>query len=182
MVVLSLLSTVMLPPLPLRVAFAFTTAPCATVTVFATGAPASDGPAAARASVVPSATVPPPLRPETSIFAVDATVTPPSASACTLPPVTPRALTSPCTTSDPPMPLSTMLPPLPRPPSVEILPPAVTRLVTIPSAAAAVSMIEPPCARIVPVLVTRAGTVWPLAPTGTCLTWPVTSIASSPSP
>ncbi len=182
MLVLALLSRVMVPPLPLRVAFAFTTAPGATVTVRAIGAVARDGPAAARASVVPSATVPPPLRPETSIFAAAATVTPPSASACTPPPVEPRALRSPCTTSDPPTPFSTMLPPGPLPPLVEIFPPAVTRLVTMPSAAAAVSVIVPPWARIVPVLVTSAVTFWPSAPTGTCLTWPVTSIASSPSP
>ena len=182
MTVLLLLSTVMVPPLPLRVAFACTTAPRATVTEAALGALVSDGPAAARASVVPSATVPPRLLPETSILAVEATVTPPSASACTAPPVAPVAVMSPSITSDPPMPPSTMVPPRPRPPSAEIVPPAVTRLVTIPSAAAAVSVTEPPCARMVPVLVTSAVTFRPSAPTGTCVTWPVTSIASSPSP
>ena len=52
----------------------------------------------------------------------------------------------------------------------------------MPSAAAAVSVIEPPCARMVPVLVTSAGAVLPSGPTGTCRTWPLTSIASSPSP
>ena len=180
--VLLLLSTVMVPPLPLRVAFAFTTAPGATVTEAALGALVSDGPAAARASVVPSATVPPPLRPETVIFAVGAKVTPPSASACTAPPVAPVALTAPSITSEPPMPPSTMLPPLPAPPLAEMVPPAVTRLLTMPSAAEAVRVIEPPCARMVPVLVTSAVTFLPSAPTGTCLTWPVTSIASSPSP
>ena len=176
-----------MPPLPLRVALAETFAPAETVTVLAVWVGTTAGPPEARASVVPSATVPPPARPETFSRAVGPSATVSVASTCTAPPLVPAArpaaLTSPSIVTEPPTPWSTMVPL--RPDAVvlaEILPPASIRVLTIPSTALAVSTTLPPSTRIVPVLVTSADTVFPSGPTGAWVTCLVTSIDIIPSP
>ena len=185
MLVCSVLNTVTVPPSPVVVARASTFAPLAMLTLFAVGA-TTDVPPVARASVVPTATVPPPAAPEAFTSAVGASDTDPVALISTAPPfvpaVTPAAATSPPIVSDPPTPRSTTVPVRLPTLSAAILPPASTSAPTIPSTAAAVSSTVPPSARITPLFVTSALTCCPSAPIGACPTCLVTSIDNSPSP
>ena len=174
-------STVTRPPLPFSVAFAAIVAPAATVTFAAVCVEVTPGPPAARSSVVPIATMPPPAWPEASIRAPEATVTLPVALTSMSPPVVPGALpvasSWPSTVIPPPTPFSVTVPTWPPTLFAWILPPACTRFCTMPSAARAVSCTVPPSATITPLLVTSA-----IAPFGACVTWPVTSSDSMPSP
>ena len=162
-------------------ALALIVAPAATVTFAAVCVGVTLGPPAARFSVVPSATVPPPAWPDALIFAVEATVTLAVLLTTTLPPVVPGAVpivsSWPSTVIDPPTAFSVTVPL--RLPTLFawILPPAFTSVCTSPSAAVAVNRTVPPSATISPLLVTSA-----IAPFGACTTCPVTSIDSMPSP
>ena len=153
-------STVTCPPLPLLVALAAIVAPCCTVTLAAVWAEVTPGPPAARFSVVPIATTPPPAWPEALIFAVETTTTLPVALTPMLPPLVPGAVPSasncPTTVTEPPTAFSVTVPVWPATLFAWILPPAFTRFCTRPSAAVAVSRIVPPSATISPVLVTSA--------------------------
>ena len=180
--VLPVLSTVTLPPAPLPVASALMLAPAAICAVVAVRSPFTVWPPLARASVVPNATVPPCVCPDTSMDAPLAMVTALLATACTCPPVCPVAATAPSMLIEPPMASNTSVPPCPAALLASICPPAVTSVCNSPSAAAALSCTVPPLARMVPLLVTSAATGLPSGPLGTCITCPVTSMASSPSP
>ena len=179
-------SIVTLPPLPLTWALAVILAPASIAAVFAVRLDVAPTPPLARASVVPSATVPPPALPDALTRAPAATVTALVAFASISPPVVPSARplaeTLPLTRTEPPMPLSTIVPVLVPTLLAEILPPADTRLSTIPSTACAVRITVPPSAMIVPLLVTRAETGLPSGPAETCCTCLVTLIDSMPSP
>ena len=179
-------NTVTRPPSPLAVALAAMLAPWAICTVCAVSADAVPGPPAARASVVPIATVPPPAGPAALTRARFVSVTPWLASTCTWPPTLPGAVpsaaTTPLSTIEPPSPPSTTVPVCDPTLSETILPPACTRFCTSPSASRAVSWTVPPSARITPVLVTSAVTGLPPGPVGACVTALLTSSASSPSP
>ena len=183
------LSSAMVPPCPALPASALIVAPFATVTADAAGA-VTALPPAARANVVPSAMVPPPALPDAVILAPLATATLPVPVISILPPVVPGFLpcaeTVPVTATPPPVALIATLPVCAPADVTAVLalmtPPAVTRLVMMPSAAAAVSWMVPPWAMMVPVLVTNAATGLPSAPTGAVVTWRVTSMDISPSP
>ncbi len=185
-VVVPLLSATTLPPSPVALALARTLAPASTVTVCAVIVGVTPVPPLARARVVPSATVPPPASPETETRPPDATFTARVAASSTSPPfvpgAAPRAPTSPSTVIEPPMPAIRSVPVWSPTELACSLPPAETRVCTIPSAARAVSVILPPSATIVPELVTSAVTFFPSGPMGACVTWPVTSIDTSLSP
>ena len=182
------LSTATVPPRPLPRPSAATTAPCSIDTRRAVpaGVPgdapppsAATRPAAARPSVVPSATVPPEICPLALTRAPWATVTVSLAVTAIEPPISPRppsASTRPSIRTDPPTPATAIRPV--RPPTLLawIRPPACTRSCTIPSAARAVISTEPPSAKTVPLFVTSA------AVPPACLTDLVTSIETNPSP
>ncbi len=179
--VLSVDSTVIWPPLPERSASAATDAPGAMLTSWAAGAGVPTPPRA-RASVVPIATVPPPPRPEALIRLPAVRLTSPVACTATWPPrlrrsPMPRADMAPETIAAPPSASISTVPPRRPLLSAEITPPAVTRLVTMPSTAAVDSVMRPPSAAITPSLVTSAAC--PRAPWIVCR---LTSIDSSPSP
>ena len=193
MLVDCVLSVVTIPPLPPPVPLAETVAPASTTTRravragMATDPPlpsAACRPACARASVVPSATVPPgpplavttaPSATRTVSVALTATV-PPAA------PAAPSAPTRPSTRTEPPTPAMSIRPARPATVFARIVPPARTKSCTIPSAARAVICTDPPSAITVPVFVTSAVTALPSRPNGACVTARVTSIDTSPSP
>ena len=179
------LSTVTRPPWPAPVASADTRAPVATSV--RAEVPVGAGPLpVARASVVPSATVPPPAWPLAEMRAVGATTVARLPATVTVPPMVPAtrpaAATCPSMTTEPPVPVISIRPAWPPAVSAWTLPPARTRFCTTPSAARAVSTMVPPSAAIVPVLVTSAVTILPSGPTGAWRTCFVTSMETSPSP
>ena len=174
-------STTIRPPLPNSDPSAATLAPLWTTTAFAVRAGVTNAPPAARASVVPTATVPPPARPEAITTDPDFNVTVSLASSSIAPPLVPGARPTaeswPSISIEPPMPLIEIDPVLSPTVFAEIFPPAEIRVCTIPSAARAVSCTVPPAARMIPVLVTNA-----VVPSGACVTCPVTFTDSNPSP
>ena len=180
------LSTVIRPPSPIADALAEIFAPASIVVLAAVRFVPTDASPLARASVVPTATRPPPSWPETSIRAPAAIVTASVALTSTCPPLVPAAMPatemSPATRTSPPRPRTTTVPACSPTLSARILPPAETRVCTMPSTALAVSNTLPPSATMVPVLVTSATTGLPSEPAGASRTCPVTSIDSSPSP
>ena len=179
------LSTVTRPPSPLAVPSAEIRAPAAIIVRAEVPAGADPVPRA-RASVVPTATVPPPAWPFAVTRAAGAMLVVSLPATTTLPPVVPgarpSAATRPSITTEPPVPVISICPA--RAPTVlaRTLPPACTSVFTTPSAARAVNCTVPPSAAMVPVLVTSAVTVLPSAPTGACVTCLVMSMDTSPSP
>ncbi len=106
--------TVTRPPSPFPRALAAIVAPACTVTLAAVRFAVTPGPPAARFNVVPIATRPPPVWPEASIRAPDATVTLPFVLTSILPPfvpaATPIASNWPTTVIAPPIPSSVTVP------------------------------------------------------------------------
>ena len=166
-------STVTVPPLPLPIPRAVTKAPFAIETPRAVGSPVTAAPPMARFSVVPTAIAPPPAMPDASTTAPDLTLT--TSVACNaiepplVPAVRPAALTLPVIWIEPPTPSMAIRPSFAPTVLAWILPPDVTRFVTSPSTARAVSRTRPPSAWMTPELVTSA-----TLPFGAVVTAPVT--------
>ena len=168
-------SSAIAPPLPVRPPLALMRAPAATSTPRAVPGGIPPAPcASARAAVVPSATVPPP---RAEMCAVDVIDTVSLAFITTVPPCVPSACTRPAMLTEPPIAETSMLPGVLPTVFACSRPLLFTRLVTIPSAALAVSTIVPPSALITPELVTSD-----TPPPGAVRTCLVTSTLISPSP
>ena len=178
--------TITRPPSPFAVAFALILAPVWIAVFAAVRVAAIPDPPLVRSRVVPIATTPPPDLPDALITAVDAMVTLLSDTTSISPPFVPNARPGaarrPPTTTEPPTPFSATIPVRSLIVAARIVPSARIRFCTIPSAALAVSCTVPPSAIITPVFVTSAVAALPSGPTGTCVTWLVTSSDSSPSP